>query len=43
VCGLETQDQGKGIVDGSKLIGVETPGGTSEALRIDDGGLLETV
>jgi hypothetical protein len=37
----ETQDQSKSIVYGSKLVGVETSGGTPEALWIDDGGLLD--
>jgi hypothetical protein len=37
----ETQDQGKGIVHGSKLVSVEAAGGTPEALGIDDGGLLD--
>lgn len=37
----ETQDQGERIVHGSKLIGVEASSGTAEALRIDDGGLLD--
>jgi hypothetical protein len=36
----EAKDQGKSIVYGSKLVGIETSGGTAETLRVDNGGLL---
>lgn len=36
----EAQDQGKGIVYGSKLVGIEASGGISQALWIDNDSLL---
>jgi hypothetical protein len=38
---LETEDEHQGRVDGAKLVRVEAPGGATEALRIDDGRLLD--
>lgn len=40
-CQSEAKDQGKSIVYSSKLVGIETSGGTAETLRIDNGGLLD--
>jgi hypothetical protein len=37
----EAKDQGKSIVYSSKLVGIETSGGTAETLRIDNGRLLD--
>jgi hypothetical protein len=38
---LETEDQCECFVYGSELIGVETPGGSPQALRVDNRGLLD--
>lgn len=41
VAGSEAQDQGQGIVHGSKLVCVEASGGMPETLWIDDDCLLD--
>jgi hypothetical protein len=38
---LETEHEHQGLVDGAELVRVEAPGGTTEALGIDDGRLLD--
>lgn len=37
----EAEDKHEGIVDGTKLVRVETPGGAAEALRVDHRRLLD--
>lgn len=38
---LEPEDQRERFVYGSQLVGIEAPGGLSQALRIDNRGLLD--
>ncbi len=37
----ETEDKRECFIDGPQLVGIETPGGSPQALGIDDRGLLD--